>query len=70
MARKKFDPIVVLIDSIIGYFIFLVFVGNTFQIITDPLITNNLKQILITSILFVILWWIYAIIFKNRTNLF
>ncbi len=70
MAGKTFDPIVVLVDSIIGYFLFLVFLGNLFQVITDPLLSENIGKISIVSIIFVIAWWVYIVFFKKRTSLF
>ena len=67
---KNFDPFVVIVDSIIGYFLFLVFLGNLFQVITDPLISQNIGRISLASLFFIIAWWIYVVFFKERTSLF
>jgi hypothetical protein len=70
MVKGKMDPIIVIVDSIIGYFIFLVFLGSLFQVITDPLISQNIGKISLASIFFVVAWWVYVLFFKKRTSLF
>jgi len=67
---KKLNTLVLIIDSLIYYFIIFVFLGNLLNIITEPLISNNLGKISLGAFILLIILWIYSIFAKKKINLF